>query len=120
MAPVSPLLDGALSFGPHAIGGDTDTVMQTAISKESSDFTNLHNWAPSYRQIVDLGNLVKSQASFGPGQSGQLGSPYYGDQIPMFLRGELASTGWSAHDANLEDGERHELILENTPGRLSM
>ena len=58
MAPVSPLLDGALSFGPHAIGGDTDTVMQTAISKESSDFTNLHNWAPSYRQIVDLGNLA--------------------------------------------------------------
>ena len=87
--------------------------MQTAISKESGDMTNLHNWGPSYRQIVDLGDLIKSQATFGPGQSGQLGSPFYGDQVDMFLRGELHSTGWSAHDSKqVEDGgERHVLLM---------
>ena len=86
--------------------------MQTAISKESKDYTNLHNWGPSYRQISDLGDLIKSEAAYGPGQAGQIGSPWWGDQVDTFLRGEYKPTGWSAFDsAQVEDAERHVLHM---------
>ncbi len=41
----------------------------------------------SYRQILDLGDWDRSVATSVPGQSGQPGSPHYGDLLPLWADG---------------------------------
>jgi penicillin amidase len=85
-------LDQVFDRGPFPIGGDTDTVCQTAMHPHEPYDNNA--WAPSYRQIVDLGDLSQSVAMYPPGQSGQLGSPHYDDLITPWLRGEYHPMLW--------------------------
>jgi len=85
-------LDQVFNRGPYPIGGDTDTPCQTAyFAHDPYDNTA---WAPSYRQIVDMGDLSRSEAMFPPGQSGQLGSPHYDDLIEPWLKGEYHPMLW--------------------------
>jgi penicillin amidase len=79
-----PILDRVFGQGPVSVGGDSDTVSQTATSPEDRE----GNIASSYRQVVDLGNFDASQAMLVPGQSGNLGSGHYGDLIQPWLDGE--------------------------------
>ena len=78
-------LDLVFNQGPFPIGGDGDTVAQTSIRPDRP----YHNNAVtiSSRHIIDLGDLSRSQAMLAPGQSGQLGSPYYGNLIRPWLEG---------------------------------
>ncbi len=80
-----PPLDRVFNQGPFPIGGDTDTVLQTAIRPEAPYLNN--SFSPSYRQIIDLGDPANGRAIYPPGQSGHLGSPHYGDLIPLWLEG---------------------------------
>jgi penicillin amidase len=64
-------------------------------------------WAPSFRQIIDLGDLSKSLIIIPPGQSGQLGSLHYNDLIEPWLRGEYLPMLW-----------RREEVEEHQTGRL--
>jgi len=52
-------LDQVFNRGPYPIGGDTDTVCQNAMLPNET-YDN-KAWAPTYRQIIDLGDLSKSQ-----------------------------------------------------------
>jgi penicillin amidase len=79
-----PILDEVFGQGPVSVGGDSDTVYQTATSSDRRE----GNIASSYRQVVDLGNLDASRAMLVPGQSGNLGSKHYGNLIQPWLDGE--------------------------------
>jgi penicillin amidase len=85
--------DQVFDRGPYPVGGDTDTPLQTA-TLPGDDFGNI-GWAPSFRQIVDLGDLDNSVAVHPPGQSGQLASPHYDDLLPLWLKGEYHPMLWS-------------------------
>ena len=86
-------LDQVFNLGPVPIGGDTDTPCQTAIAPD--DPYDNKSWAPSFRQIVDMGDLTTARIIHAPGQSGQLGSPHYGDLIGPWTRGEYLPMLWT-------------------------
>ena len=52
-------LDEVFNLGPYPIGGDTDTPCQTAITPD--DPYDNKSWAPSFRQIVDMGDLTAAR-----------------------------------------------------------
>ena len=86
-------LDLVFNRGPYPIGGDTDTPCQTALF--AHDPYDNKAWAPSFRQIVDLGDLSRSVTITPPGQSGQLGSPHYDDLVQPWLDGEYIPQLWT-------------------------
>jgi penicillin amidase len=86
-------MDKVFNAGPHPIPGDTDTVFQTSIRPEIPYMANLA--IPSYRQIVDLADFDRSLWIKPPGQSGQLGSPNYNDQVMPWLEGRYFPMLWS-------------------------
>lgn len=103
-------LDKIFNIGPFEMGGDTDTVHQTAIHyNEGFESGNLV--CASWRQIVDMGDLAKSECILPPGNSGQPGSPNYGDQAEMWYKGEYRSMLWTREQVEKE--EKYRLILES-------
>jgi penicillin amidase len=100
-------LDRVFNVGPFPIGGDTDTVCQTAMNPE--DPYDNKAWAPSFRQVVDLGDLSNSFAIIPPGQSGQLGSRHYDDLVELWLEGEYHPMLWTREQVEREAESR--LIL---------
>jgi penicillin amidase len=107
-------LDRVFNWGPRPIGGDTDTPCQTAMA--AGDPYDNKAWAPSFRQIVDLGDLSRSLAALPPGQSGQLGSPHYDDLAELWIKGEYYPMLWTREQVEREAEGR--LILR--PGRAVM
>jgi penicillin amidase len=97
---VQPPLDRVFNRGPYPIGGDTDTVCQTAYLPQ--DPFHLKGAGPSYRQIVQLGDLSRSVMAYAPGQSGQLGSPHYDDLIEPWLKGEYQPMLWTREQVERE------------------
>jgi len=100
-------LDQVFNRGPYPIGGDTDTVCQIAMLP-NEPYDN-KAWAPTYRQIVDLGDLSKSQWVYAPGQSGQLGSPHYDDLIEAWRTGQTIPMLWTR--AQVEGAAEGKLVL---------
>jgi penicillin amidase len=93
-------LDQVFNRGPLPIGGDTDTLCQTAIAHsdpENQSF-DAKAWAPSHRQIIDMGNLSNSLMIYAPGQSGHLGSPHYDDLITLWKNGEYHPMLWTREE----------------------
>jgi penicillin amidase len=86
-------LDQVFNRGPVPIGGDTDTPLQTA-SLPGPGFEN-DAWSPSMRLLIDLGDLSASQSVLPVGQSGQLGSPHYDDQVALWSKGEYHPMLWT-------------------------
>jgi len=72
------------SLGPFSIGGDADTIAQASLVGDDPG----DNIAPSYRQIIDLGDLDQAMAIHAPGQSGQIGSSFYSDLIGSWFTGD--------------------------------
>jgi penicillin amidase len=95
-------LDQVFNRGPFPIGGDTDTPCQTAMHPHDPYDNNA--WAPSFRQIVDLGDLSRAVSIVPGGQSGHVGSPHYDDLIEPWLRGEYHPMLWTREqvEGNLE------------------
>ncbi len=101
-------LDRVFNRGPFPIGGDTDTPCQTAMHPHEP-YDN-KAWAPSFRQIIDLGDLSKSEAIIPPGQSGHLGSPHYDDLIEPWLHGKYHPLLWTREQ--IESQAKHRLVLQ--------
>lgn len=72
--------------GPYPIAGDQNTVHQGAFDPAHPFVASVST--PSYRQIVDLGDLNRSVAVIPGGQSGQPGNRHFSDLMPLWLRGE--------------------------------
>ncbi|MFX0126105.1 MAG: penicillin acylase family protein [Candidatus Hodarchaeota archaeon] len=101
-------LDKVFNCGPFPIGGGADTPMQTAMFPDEP--YDVKSWAPSHRQIIDMGDLTKSLMIHGPGQSGHLGSPHYNDLAELWIKGEYHPMLWTREQIEAEsDGK---LILK--------
>jgi penicillin amidase len=94
------LLNRVFSRGPFSIGGDNDTPCATAI--HPADPYDNKAWAPSFRQIVDLGDLSRSIAIAPPGQSGHLGSRHYDDLAIAWVRGKYQPMLWTREQVEAE------------------
>jgi penicillin amidase len=105
LAKVAPL-KRLFNRGPYPVGGDVDTPMQIGAAAYRPD--GPVSWVPSYRQIVDFGDVREAQSMHTTGQSGHQGSKHYADLIPMWLAGEYHPMFWERADveANLESETR--------------
>ena len=64
---------------------------------------------PTYRQLFDLADWDRGLATSAPGQSGQPGSPHYGDLLPLWDQREYFPLAFSR--AKVEEVTRHRLML---------
>ncbi len=84
----SPLLPGNLStsrdVGPLPLGGSGSTPMHAGY--RISDFRCISG--ASVRLVMDVGDWDNSVCINAPGQSGDPGSPHYGDLASLWARGE--------------------------------
>jgi penicillin amidase len=96
--------DQVFDRGPFAIGGDTDTPLQTAM--HAADPYDNRAWSPSFRQIVDMGDLSRSLIVVPPGQSGQLASSHYDDLIEPWLEGEYYPMLWTRAQVEAQSVEK--------------
>lgn len=83
LAAMSP--EHAKLFALPAIerGGDSQTPLNTRYDEK---YRQIHG--ATYRQLFDLADWDRGLATSAPGQSGQPGSPHYGDLLPLWGRGE--------------------------------
>jgi penicillin amidase len=64
-------------------GGDSTTPNATSFNGNFQQIAGA-----SYREIFDLSDWDRSRAINVPGQSGQPGSPHYGDLLPLWAKGK--------------------------------
>ncbi len=76
-------LERFFNRGPYAVGGDSDTINMGASLPTNPEVVIT---VPSYRQIVDLGDLSRSLSIHAPGQSGLPASKHYDDFIPLWMK----------------------------------
>lgn len=79
--------------GPYPIGGDTNTVLQTAV--DPLDLDAPPRFIPSLRMVVDVGEWDEARFVLPGGQSGNPLSPHYDDQLRYWLRGESLPMAFS-------------------------
>jgi penicillin amidase len=79
-------LHALFDIGPYERAGDGYSVNNGAFALATAYTLRSH---ASERMLVDLGDLDNSRAVLATGQSGQPLSKHWGDQTPLWLRGEL-------------------------------
>ena len=94
----------ALDLGPVARPGDATTANAT-----SHDPQFLQTAGASYRHIFDLADWDLGLATSTPGQSGQPGSPHYGDLLPIWGEGKYFPLKFSR--SAVEEATTHRLTL---------
>lgn len=94
-------------YGPYPVGGDTDTLCQTAFLPEQHYGGVLS--AASYRQIVNLGNLNDSWSIMPPGQVANSESPYYSNQFEDWREGRFKPMLWGREQ--VKEHSVHRLLL---------
>jgi penicillin amidase len=94
----------AFNLGPVERSGDASTPNNT---KHDDDFKQIHG--ASYRQVFDLADWDRGRATSTPGQSGQLGSPHYGDLLPLWAEGQYFPLAYSRK--KVEEVTAHRLTL---------
>jgi penicillin amidase len=98
-----PLAGRLLNVGPFPQSGTGTTVKQTTSSI-----------GPSMRMVVDVADFDHSVQNITVGQSGQVSSPYYRDQVGTWYEGESFPMPFG--DAEVERTAVHRLVLR--PGGL--
>jgi penicillin amidase len=93
-----PLLGRLLDVGPFPQAGTATTVKAT---------TSRHG--PSMRMVVDFSSLDHSVQNITLGESGQVFSPYYKDQLDAWFNGRSFPMSFS--DAAVEQATIHKLVL---------
>ena len=89
------------------VGGSADTVMATSCIPSAPHRTRM--FAPSWRQVLDVGDWDACTGIHMPGQSGQPGSRHYRDLIGRWLKNNQVVLHWSP-DA-VRRNARHTLTL---------
>lgn len=84
--------------------GDGNTVLATS----GPNFRQTHG--ASFREILDVSNWDNSVATNVPGQSGQPGSPHYGDLLPLWAEGKYFPMLYSK--SAIETRAKQRLTLE--------
>jgi len=105
---VKKLMSQIFNKGPYPIGGDTDTVHQSAYNL--SDPCNNTSWCPSNRFIIDVGNWDDCLVISPPGQSGILGSRHYDNMIHLWRTGDYIPLLWSRQ--KVEELTEYTLVMK--------
>lgn len=113
-----PPLDRLFNQGPHPLGGDGSTVAQASYSPDAPYDNNAIG--VSSRLVVAFGHTTSGASTAGwamlaPGQSGQPGSPHYGDLIAPWLSGEFMEMGWDGEEEEGTAVTPHSLTLSPPP-----
>jgi penicillin amidase len=104
LAALGPAYARAFDLGPVPRPGDSYTPNAAA---HGANFE--HTGGATYRHVFDLADWDRGVATSAPGQSGQPGSPHYGDLLPLWQRGEYFPLAFSR--ARVEEVTRHRLKL---------
>jgi penicillin G amidase len=94
---------------PVELGGDDNTV-----NIRAGDGYDVQHGA-SFREVLDVANWDRSVATSVPGQSGQPGSPHYGDLLPLWAEGKYFPLLFSREA--VEGAAKEKLVLEPAPSR---
>jgi penicillin amidase len=97
--------------GPFAMGGDANTVAQSAVDPMSPMSPAL--FIPSLRMVADVGNWDACRFVLPGGQSGNPLSRHYDDQLGLWLDGEAVTIPWSR--AAVEEATVDTLVLSKSP-----
>lgn len=100
-------LNKIFNQGEFSLPGNTDTLYQTAVMAHDPKGHNVV--APSFRQILDPVKWEDSVCVMPPGQSGNILSPYYSNQLPLWLEGKYHPMLWKQEDVISK--QRHLLEL---------
>jgi penicillin amidase len=100
-------LGSIFNIGPFPWGGDTNTVGQASV--DPLDPLGNPGSIASLRLVVDVGAWQNSRFVLPGGQSGNPFSPHYGDQVPLWRRGDGVPIPWT--DAEVQAATRHSLRL---------
>jgi penicillin amidase len=107
LSTLGPAYEKAFNLGPVGRGGDTHTPNNTGYNPKFEQITGA-----TYRHLFDLADWDRGLATSAPGQSGQPGSPHYGDLLPLWAEGEYFPLAFSR--AKVEEVTRHRLLLKPT------
>jgi penicillin amidase len=100
-----PLLNKAFERGPFPVSGGSSIVNATGWSA-ASDGYQVSGGVPSFRMIVDLGELSNSLVIYPTGQSGHPYHTHYIDMIDLWRNIEYISMLWDLEDVQ-EEVEGH-------------
>jgi penicillin amidase len=104
LASLGPAYAKAFDLGPVPRAGDAHT---PNAASHNAKFE--HTSGATYRHIFDLADWDRGIATSAPGQSGQPGSPHYGDLLPLWQKGDYFPLAFSR--AKVEEVTRHRLRL---------
>ena len=92
--------------GPVPIAGDGTTVMRVSWNR----LRPFRAWeAPSWRQLLDVGDWDQARVVLPAGQSGHLMSPHYFDQNELWRSGQYRAQPFSRE--GVVKAQRHRLVL---------
>lgn len=91
---VKPILGEIFDTGNIPIGGDTDTLCQISFVP-GEHYGGKSLIGASYRQMIDMGNLANSKCIAPVGQSGNVQSPHYRDQMNAWVKGDYKPMVWT-------------------------
>jgi penicillin amidase len=92
-AALLPNLAAVFNLGPMPWGGDMNTVAQAG--NDLLNPTANAVFVASLRAVVDVGRWDEARFVLAGGQSGNPLSPHYGDQLPLWQRGESLCIAWT-------------------------
>jgi penicillin amidase len=95
----------AFNFGPVERPGDGFTPNN---ANYDENFNQIHG--PTYRHLFDLADWDRALATSTPGQSGQPGSPHYGDLLPLWAKGDYFPLKFSK--PKVDEVTTHRLMLK--------
>ncbi|HEY9369483.1 penicillin acylase family protein [Streptomyces sp.] len=104
LAPWQALPDGDDAQWP-GLGGDHDCVLSTS---SVPGYTDRSARASAARYVWDLADRERSLWVVPFGASGVPGDPHHRDQLPLWLRGELAPVVTDWNHLTKEDEDRHD------------
>jgi penicillin amidase len=88
-----PPLDRVFDLGPIPHGGDGNTVNPAPVDP-LDPFGNPDFAVASLRMVVDVGDWSIARFVLPGGQSGNPFSRHYGDQLPLWQRGDALVIAW--------------------------
>lgn len=94
----------AFNLGPIERPGDANTPNNARYDEQ---FNQIHG--PTYRHLFDLADWDRALATSAPGQSGQPGSPHFGDLLPLWARGDYFPLKFSK--PKVDEVTAHRLML---------
>lgn len=108
LASMGTMYAETFNLGPVERPGDSHTPNNT---RHDDNFKQIHG--ASYRQLFDLADWDRGLATSTPGQSGQPGSPHYGDLLPLWADGKYFPLAYSRQ--KVEEVKSHRLLLQPAP-----